>query len=105
MGVEVADEMAERLSDEEIAEQLPDGWERDGDEIVRTFEYDDYLHGVNFAQLVGEIAEAKNHHPEMILRYKETEVRFTTHDAGGITENDIEMAELLNQEQQDETKL
>lgn len=86
------------LSDEEVDEQLPEGWDRDGDEIVRVFEFDDYMKGVNFAQLTGEIAEAQHHHPEMIIRYKELEVRFTTHDAGGITANDIEMAEILNAE-------
>ena len=90
--------MADVLSDEEVDEQLPEGWERDGDEIVRVFEFDDYMKGVNFAQLTGEIAEAQNHHPEMTIRYKELEVRFTTHDAGGITGNDIEMAEILNAE-------
>jgi len=105
VGIEAATDMTELLSDDEIDDQLPEGWERDGDEIVRTFEYDDYLHGVNFAQLVGEIAQAKMHHPEMTIRYKEVEVRFTTHDAGGITDKDIEMAELLNAEQQDGTEL
>ncbi len=90
--------MADVLSDEEVDEQLPEGWERDGDEIVRVFEFDDYMKGVNFAQLTGEIAEAQNHHPEMTIRYKELEIRFTTHDAGGITGNDIEMAEILNAE-------
>jgi 4a-hydroxytetrahydrobiopterin dehydratase len=90
--------MPDVLSDEEVDEQLPEGWERDGDEIVRAFEFDDYMKGVNFAQLTGEIAEAQYHHPEMILRYKEVEVRFTSHEAGGITEQDIEMAEILNAE-------
>lgn len=90
--------MADVLSDEEVDERLPEGWDRDGDEIVRVFEFDDYMKGVNFAQLTGEIAEAQNHHPELIIRYKELEVRFTTHDAGGITGKDIEMAEILNAE-------
>ena len=90
--------MTDVLSEDEVEAQLPEGWEREGDEIVRTFEFDDYMKGVNFAQVTGEIAEAQFHHPEMIIRYKEVEVRFTTHDAGGITEKDIEMAELLNTE-------
>ncbi|MFD1646460.1 4a-hydroxytetrahydrobiopterin dehydratase [Haloarchaeobius litoreus] len=90
--------MADVLSDEEVDEQLPEGWERDGDEIVRVFEFDDYMKGVNFAQLTGEIAEAQFHHPELIIRYEEVEVRFTSHEAGGITEQDIEMADILNAE-------
>lgn len=91
-------DMADLLSDEEIETQLPDGWERDGDEIVKTYEFDEYLHGTAFAQVVGEIAETQFHHPEIIIRYKKVEVRLTTHDEGGITDKDIEMAELIEAE-------
>ncbi|MCW8172037.1 4a-hydroxytetrahydrobiopterin dehydratase [Natrialba swarupiae] len=89
--------MGDVLSEDEIDEQLPDGWSREGDEIVRTYEFDDYL-GVNFAQMVGEIAEAQFHHPELIIRYKEVEIRLTSHEEGGITDDDIEMAELIETE-------
>jgi len=84
------------LSDEEIAERLPDGWTRDGDEIVRVFEFDDYLTGVAFASEVGELAEEEFHHPEITIRYKEVEVRFTSHEEGGITGKDVELAEATN---------
>ncbi|NHN47110.1 4a-hydroxytetrahydrobiopterin dehydratase [Halostella sp. JP-L12] len=90
--------MADLLSDDEIEERIPDEWHREGDEIVRTYEFDEYLHGVNFAQLIGEIAEAEFHHPEIVIGYKEVEVRFTTHDEGGITDKDVEMAELVETE-------
>jgi len=90
--------MADLLSDEEIEAQLPEAWEREGDEIVRVYEFDDYLRGVNFAQMVGEIAEAQFHHPEMIIRYSGVEIRLTSHEAGGITDDDIEMAELIESE-------
>lgn len=88
--------MAELLSDEEVQNQLPDGWEREGDEIVRTYEFEDYLKGVAFATEVGEISEEEFHHPTIEIRYKEVEVRFTSHEEGGITDNDIHMAELTN---------
>ncbi|WP_121741587.1 4a-hydroxytetrahydrobiopterin dehydratase [Natronorubrum halophilum] len=90
--------MADLLSDDEIESQLPDDWDREGDEIVRTYEFDDYLRGVNFAQMVGEIAEAQFHHPEIIIRYAEVEIRLTSHEEGGITGDDIEMAELIESE-------
>ncbi|WP_336343732.1 4a-hydroxytetrahydrobiopterin dehydratase [Halalkalicoccus ordinarius] len=90
--------MAELLDDDEIQQRLPDGWERDGDEIVRTFEFDDYLAGVEFVQRVGELAEEEFHHPEMIVGYEEVEVRFTSHEEGGITDQDVEMAERTNDE-------
>ncbi len=90
--------MADLLSDDEIAEQLPEAWERDGDEIVRVYEFDDYLRGVTFAQMVGEIAEAEFHHPTIEIRYEEVEVHFTSHEEGGITDQDIHMAELIENE-------
>jgi 4a-hydroxytetrahydrobiopterin dehydratase len=90
--------MGELLSDEEIESQLPEGWEREDDEIVRTYEFDDYLDGVSFATTVGEIAEEEWHHPEIRIHYKKVEVRFTDHEAGGISNQDIRLAELVNSE-------
>jgi 4a-hydroxytetrahydrobiopterin dehydratase len=90
--------MAELLADDEIDDRLPAHWERDGEEIVRVYEFDEYLRGVNFAQLVGEIAEAEVHHPTIEIRYGEVEVRLTTHDAGGITDKDLSMAKLVESE-------
>ncbi|WP_408957161.1 4a-hydroxytetrahydrobiopterin dehydratase [Natrinema sp. 74] len=90
--------MADLLSDEEIETNLPDDWTREGDEIGRIYEFDDYLRGVNFAQMVGEIAEAQFHHPEIVIRYSEVEVRLTSHEEGGITDDDLEMAELIESE-------
>lgn len=90
--------MADLLTDTEIENQLHSNWDRDDDEIVRVYEFDDYLRGVNFAQMVGEIAEAQFHHPEIVIRYSEVEVRLTSHEAGGITSDDIEMAELIESE-------
>ena len=88
--------MADLLSDDEVRNRLPDGWSRDGDEIVRTFEFDDYLSGVAFATEVAEISEEEFHHPEIRIGYEEVEVRFTSHEAGGITDDDVHMAELVN---------
>ena len=88
--------MAELLSDEEITDQLPTGWDREGDEIVRTYEFDDYLGASGYLAAAAGVAEDVWHHPEMTVRWGECEVRLTTHDAGGITENDIEMATRLN---------
>ncbi|WP_440763602.1 4a-hydroxytetrahydrobiopterin dehydratase [Natronorubrum sp. DTA7] len=90
--------MADLLSDDEIDAQLPDEWTQEGDEIVRKYGFSDYLRGVNFAQMVGEIAEAQFHHPEIIIRYEEVEIRLTSHEEGGITDKDTEMAELIESE-------
>jgi 4a-hydroxytetrahydrobiopterin dehydratase len=89
--------MADTLSDDEIAAQLPDGWDRDGDEIVRTYEFETYLGGVGFAAGAGGLAQEAFHHPEMTIGWREVEVRLTTHDAGGVTEKDIELAERIEE--------
>lgn len=93
--------MPDLLSEDEVESGLPDGWTHEGDEIVRVYEFDDYLRGVNFAQLVGEIAEVQAHHPTMEVRYEELEIRLSTHEAGGVTETDLEMAQLIETERND----
>jgi len=89
--------MSELLEDEAIESKLPTGWEREGEEITRTYEFDDYLESIAYVQEVGTLSEEAFHHPEIIVGYKEVEVRFTTHDAGGITQNDLDMAATCNE--------
>ncbi|WP_336359952.1 4a-hydroxytetrahydrobiopterin dehydratase [Haladaptatus sp. ZSTT2] len=91
--------MADLLSDDEIASRLPSGWERDGDEITRTYEFDDYLDGVEFVTNIAEIADDEFHHPEITIGYKQVEVRLTSHEEGGITEKDTHLAGRFNDEQ------
>ncbi len=85
--------MVETLSDEAVEAQLPEDWGREGDEIVRTYEFDAYIDGVGFAAGAGGVAQDAFHHPEITITWREVEVRLTTHDAGGITEKDIELAQ------------
>ncbi|ERG89806.1 MAG: pterin-4a-carbinolamine dehydratase [halophilic archaeon J07HX5] len=89
--------MAETLSEEELATQLPEGWGRDNNEIVRTFEFDAYLEGAGFAAGAAGIAQEAFHHPEITISWREVEVRLTTHDAGGITKADTSLAARLNE--------
>jgi 4a-hydroxytetrahydrobiopterin dehydratase len=88
--------MSEPMAAEEVDAELPDGWDREGSEIVRTYEFDDYLAGVEFLRAVAELADEEYHHPTIELRWREVEVRWTTHDAGGITETDLDMAAACN---------
>lgn len=88
--------MAELLSDEEIRDHTPDGWEREGDEIARTYEFDDYLEGVAFASEVAEVADEEFHHPEITIGYEEVEIRLTSHEEGGITTKDVSLAAMFN---------
>ena len=86
------------LSAEEVDDRLPADWDRQDDEIVRTYEFDDYLAGVAFVRDIAEIADEEFHHPEIIIGFRSVEVRLTNHEAGGITEIDLDLAEQFNDE-------
>jgi 4a-hydroxytetrahydrobiopterin dehydratase len=87
------------LNDTQIAEALKtlEGWERDGDALVRTFKLPTYAAGLLFASMVGAIAEGHDHHPDMAIGYKTVKVNFSTHDAGNkISQKDLDIAAAIN---------
>ena len=86
--------MAELLSDEEIEARLGEleGWARDGDAITKTFDRGDFVGSVEFVKAMVEPAEGMNHHPDLSISWSEVEVSITNHAAGGLTENDFELA-------------
>ncbi len=86
-----------RLDETEIASRLAalSGWERAGDEIRRTFVFPDFKAALAFVNRVGALAEAMNHHPDIDIRYSRVTLALTTHDAGGLTARDFELAEKL----------
>jgi 4a-hydroxytetrahydrobiopterin dehydratase len=86
-----------RLSDAEIDSRLRrvPGWERQGDEIRRTFSFADFAGSLAFVNQVGALAEAANHHPDVDIRYSKVTLVLTTHDAGGLTANDFDLAEKI----------
>lgn len=84
----------ELLSDQSITESLaslPD-WQRAGDRIEAEFVFPSFVAAFAFMTDVAEDAERLNHHPEWSNVYNRVSVVLTTHDAGGLTEYDIEMA-------------
>lgn len=89
--------MSELLTEAEIEDGLPDQWELAGDEIVRTVSFDAYLDGVGFAAGVGGLAEEAFHHPTITIGYKEVEIRLTNHEAGGVTEDDLILADRIEE--------
>jgi len=86
-----------RLDEAEIARRLAGlaGWERRGDEIRRTFEFADFKAALAFVNRVGELAEAMNHHPDIDVRYSRVTLALTTHDAGGLSARDFELADRI----------
>ena len=76
---------------------LPDWREVPGrDVIARKFEFGDFNEAFGFMARVALLAEKMDHHPEWMNVYKTVDVRLTTHDAGGLTDNDIRMARAMD---------
>jgi 4a-hydroxytetrahydrobiopterin dehydratase len=74
---------------------LPD-WSREGDAITRTVRLNDFVHAVDFVNVVAEAAEALGHHPDIDIRYNRVTLRLSTHSAGGLTAKDIELAQRID---------
>lgn len=86
--------MAEKLPPEKIRErlkQLP-GWELSGSSIVKSYQFKDYYHTMAFVNAVAWVAHRMDHHPDLEVGYNRCVVRYSTHDAGGVTENDLQAA-------------
>ncbi|MGH7878595.1 MAG: 4a-hydroxytetrahydrobiopterin dehydratase [Candidatus Binataceae bacterium] len=66
------------------------------DAITRKFTFKDFKEAFAFMTAVAEIAERMNHHPEWFNVYKSVEVTLSTHDAGGLTDLDIKLAEAMD---------
>jgi len=90
--------MAERLSDIAIQRELGNltGWSRRGDAITKTFQFRNFLTGIDFVSAIAKAAEAADHHPDIDIRYTKITCTLSTHSAGGITQKDLEMARKID---------
>ncbi len=70
---------------------LPD-WKLESGELVRIFIFKDFRASLAFVNQVGELAEKAGHHPDIDLRYNKVRLALVTHDAGGITAKDFDLA-------------
>jgi 4a-hydroxytetrahydrobiopterin dehydratase len=82
------------LTDQQVDAALPDlnGWERDQGALRRSVKFPSFLAGIDAVRQVAEHAEAKDHHPDIDIRWRTVTFALVTHSAGGITQNDIDMA-------------
>jgi 4a-hydroxytetrahydrobiopterin dehydratase len=82
------------LSEADVAGRLArlSGWERQGKEIRRTFSFADFKESMAFVNRVADLAEAADHHPDIEIRYSKVTLALTSHDAGGLTERDFDLA-------------
>lgn len=72
-------------------------WKEENSQLVKTFEFDDFINAFGFMTRVAIVAEKLNHHPEWKNVYNKVEIRLSTHDAGDvITEKDLELADKID---------
>ncbi|QNG18046.1 4a-hydroxytetrahydrobiopterin dehydratase [Rhodococcus triatomae] len=86
--------MAELLSDGQIVSALAElpGWQLTGETLVRTITSETFPEAIALVGKVAEIAESKNHHPDIDIRWRKVTYTLTTHSAGGITALDLDLA-------------
>jgi 4a-hydroxytetrahydrobiopterin dehydratase len=90
--------MAEPLSDISIQRELGSlpGWSRRGDVLTRLYSFRNFSESMAFVDRVAELAESANHHPDIDIRYSKVTLTLSTHDAGGITQSDVDLAKAID---------
>lgn len=86
------------LSQQEIDARLGDlpDWKIAGGELERVFKFADFVAALAFVNQVGSLAEEAGHHPDIDIRYNRVRLALVTHDAGGITAKDFELAAAID---------
>lgn len=86
------------LTDAEIASRLADvpAWTRAGQALERTWTFQDFPEALAFINRVGEVAEAADHHPDISNSWNRVTLRLTTHDRGGLTSLDFDLAKKID---------
>jgi 4a-hydroxytetrahydrobiopterin dehydratase len=89
---------AEKLNDKEIAERLKHltGWEVQKEKLTRAFSFNDFMGAIGFVNRVAQVAESQGHHPDLQVGWGRVVVELTSHDAGGLTAKDFQVASLID---------
>ena len=74
---------------------LPE-WCIESGELTRTFVFKDFVAALGFVNRIGQAAEAAGHHPDIDIRYNKVRLNLVTHDAGGLTGKDFDLASKAN---------
>jgi 4a-hydroxytetrahydrobiopterin dehydratase len=87
-----------RLDDNQIEERLGGSeWRREGNEIVREFQFEDFARAMSFVNRVAEAAEEANHHPDILVHgWNKVRLSVTNHSQGGLTDADFALAERVD---------
>ncbi|MDQ6909866.1 MAG: 4a-hydroxytetrahydrobiopterin dehydratase [Actinomycetota bacterium] len=86
------------LSEEAVRDAVGelDGWEVAGKEITTALDFADFRAAVAFVVRIAFEAEAANHHPDLDIRYNQVRVALSTHSEGGVTSNDVDLAQAID---------
>lgn len=84
----------DRLDDTAVRNRLADldGWDIDDGRLHRTFEFEDFVQAFGFMSSVALVAERINHHPDWSNSYKTVDIHLSSHDVGGLSARDFELA-------------
>ena len=85
------------LTEQQVAEEQLVGWTFADDSLAAKFATGDFATGLGLVNRIGGLAEETNHHPDLELSYPEVGVRLSSHDAGGVTGRDIQMARSISE--------
>jgi 4a-hydroxytetrahydrobiopterin dehydratase len=89
--------MADRLDDDAIAAGLQGlNWTREGAEITTTVVHKNFAEAMVFVNRVAELAESRNHHPDIAISWNKVTLTLSTHDAGGLTQLDLDLATAID---------
>jgi len=72
------------------------GWSLDDEKLYKEFEFKNFIDAFGFMTKIAITAEKMNHHPEWFNVYNKVQIHLTTHEAGGISENDVNLARKID---------
>ena len=89
--------MRQKLPDLDIQRALGSlaGWSRRGETLVKTYVFNKFADAIAFVDRVAPIADEMDHHPDIDIRYTKVTMTLSTHDAGGVTQSDLKLAEKI----------
>lgn len=91
----MAEVLSEAAAQQRVGE-LP-SWRLEDNKIKTTRQFKDFVEAVNFVNKLVDPAESAGHHPDLEISYNKVTISLTSHDAGGLTEKDFEMAKTISQ--------
>jgi pterin-4-alpha-carbinolamine dehydratase (EC 4.2.1.96) len=71
-------------------------WSYKDNEIYKEYVFNNFMQSVKFVNIIAPVAESLKHHPDIFISYNKVRVTLTTHDEGGVTEKDIDLAKKID---------